>query len=936
MVFFALTRQAAGADGNAKILFIASYNPSFHSFSKQIDGLKAGLRENGYLEKNYVLDIEFLDSKRFPLTVRERQFEQTLAYKLGNLPRYDVVVVADDNALNFAKDKRTTLFGGSKIVFLGVNSLSLALAQNANPHIVGVVEQRSVGETLSLASRLFPRGGPVHVIADNTPTGQINQRHLNEVLKTRPDLAVKWHYLGEQTYDQLFGRLQALPIPGPLFLNSVTRDVAGRHLNSREFLARLKAVFAGPIFTVQRNSIGHGALGGKIVSHFEQGREAAGLVSKILSGVASDTLRVITRSPNVYMFDYNELKRLNIDVADLPSESQIIGAPDSFIEKYGRWIAPAIILIALQSAFILLLFFNMRERRMAEGSLHESEARFRAFFDNSPSVMYIKNRDQKLSYVNAQYLAQYGVAAEDVIGKRGGSRLTDAQKDAVEKLDRTVMEQRTTARNTVAIESEQGEIRQFYITKFPVYGAQGEITGIGGINTDVTELHEREEELRDAKAQAEKAAAVADAANRTKSSFLATMSHEIRTPMNGVLGTADLLARTSLTPDQREFVDIMKESGKSLLDLLNDILDLSKIEAGSVQLDEQEFSIIEMLHSTNSLWARIAEDKGLSFSVDHQFEAGAVILSDRNRLRQVINNLVGNAIKFTDTGHIKVSASESVLDEQTTRLRFEVSDTGIGISEEQKARIFEPFTQADSSTTRKFGGTGLGLAICKNLAGLLGGEIGVDSCEGDGTTFWFTITAKRGAAKQAEGAAIADALPSTTNQNDRLLHILIAEDNKLNQQIISWMLGPLNCQFDIVENGREAIAAAIRSTYDLILMDVQMPEVDGVAAAREIHTIESPNKDIPIIALTANAMQGDRDKYLKEGMTDYVSKPIDQRELLAVISRCAGVSMPEINSASTPMDVGAEASADEAGDTSSEELDKLVGELDNLLEGTGH
>jgi PAS domain S-box-containing protein len=897
--------------------------------------LKAGLKESGFKETDYVLDIESLDSKRFSLEVRAAQFEQALRYKLGQLPPYDVVVTADDSALNFAKTRQEELFKGSPIVFLGVNSLTLALAQNKNPNIVGVVEERSVGETLALASRLFPKDGRVHVIYDDTPTGRINHRQLKNLLKNRPELDVEWHSLRDLTYEQLFDRMKNLPPTTPLFLSTFTRDAAGRHLDSRDFMTRLKAVYRGPIFTVQQNAIGKGALGGKIVSHFAQGHAAASLAAQILNGVANDTLHVIMQSPNVFMFDHEETIRLGIDPKKLPPDAQIVGAPQSIVGQYLYLIVGAVILIALQTVFILLLVLNMRRRRSAEALLRESDARFRTFFDNSPSVMYVKDRNHVLTYVNAQYLTQYGVTREDVLGKKGGTKLTPAQKSRVEEMDRSVMDQEITVTDTVAMTGQNGELRQFYMTKFPVYGAEGSVTGIGGINTDVTELHEREQELREAKAEAEKAAEEADAANKSKSTFLATMSHEIRTPMNGVLGTADLLSRTDLSENQREFVDIMKESGNALLDLLNDILDLSKIEAGSVELEETDFSVSELLHATNNLWAHQATEKGLGFSVENEIAGGDHILSDRNRLRQVINNLVGNAVKFTEKGTVTVNASESVIDGDTVQLRFSITDTGIGITDEQKEKIFQPFTQADSSTTRNFGGTGLGLSICKNLTELLGGAIGVDSTPGQGSTFWFTITAKRGASKNTEQTLAESAASQVDPQDHRTLHVLVAEDNKLNQQIITWMLAPLACQFDVVQNGREAVAAATRSQYDLVLMDVQMPVMDGVAATKQIRALEGPNQNIPIIALTANAMRGDREKYLKDGLSDYVSKPIDQRELLKTIARCVGVPMPTMDE---PANLGSTADPATEGNTQnpadSKEFGNLMTDLDDLLDGT--
>ena len=459
--------------------------------------------------------------------------------------------------------------------------------------------------------------------------------------------------------------------------------------------------------------------------------------------------------------------------------------------------------------------------------------------------------------------------------------------------------------------------------------------GIGGINIDVTEIHQREQELIVAKTEAENAAKQAKAADKSKSRFIANMSHEIRTPMNGVLGMADLLSRTPLTHEQGEFVETLKESGQNLLNLLNDILDLSKIEAGRVELEDQNFSISELLKSTNTFWGHAAQDKGLAFSILNSVSENDVICGDRNRLRQIINNLLGNAIKFTAEGKIEVRATEEATTENSVKLRFEVHDSGIGISEEKRETVFSPFTQADSSTTRQYGGTGLGLTICQDLVGILGGEIGVESSPGNGAIFWFTISAKKGDPKKVR-SNFTNEFPAPTQpatDNDRTLRLLIAEDNFLNQRIISWMLAPLNCQFDIVSNGLEAVAAINRSTYDLILMDVQMPEMDGVEATKQIRTLAGPDGQIPIIAMTANAMQGDREKFLEAGMTDYVSKPVDQRELLGTIARRATGSMPVIDVENIEDVLPAEVDKVSKPDTG-RNLNKLMGELNDRLDGT--
>ncbi|NKB22737.1 MAG: response regulator [Alphaproteobacteria bacterium] len=942
LIFNTLTFPAHSEISKKRILFIASYSPSFPSFFDQINGLKTGLRENGFGKGSYFLDIEYLDSKRFPLAARAKQLEADLATKFKKLPPYDLIVAADDNALNFTRERQSTLLRGSKVVFLGVNNVSLALKQNALPDIVGVVERRSAGETLDLIKRLFPKNNAIHVIGDETPTGKINHRFFKAAARTRSNLNIVEHSLARLTYGQLFERFKKIPENTAVFLNSVHRDKTGANQNWEEFIARLKAVYKGPIFSLQKAPIGHGALGGKVVTHVEQGRAAALLVSQILSGIPSGNLRVIDESPNLYLFDFHELERFNLNKSALPRGSRIINTPTTILNEYAHWVVVGVLVFALQLVLILVLTNTIRQRRLAEVSLRESDARFRAFFDNSPSIMYMKTPDHKMTMVNARYLEFYGSGKTTVLGNRGGSSLTEEQRKKAEELDRAVFETEKAASDELSITSHAGVTGDFIVTKFPILADNETIIGIGGINTDVTVLRKRETQLTEARNQAEEAARqsaiaaeLAEEANRTKSRFLATMSHEIRTPMNGVLGMAEVLAQTTLNDDQQDYVQTIRESGKALLDLLNDILDLSKIEAGRIELEMLNLSLSDLLSAAEGLWKHPASEKGLRFSIQNDAPNVQSIKSDLGRLRQVVNNLVGNAIKFTHEGQIELRVIEENRDNDLIGLRFEVRDSGIGIDEKQIEKLFSPFSQADSSTTRQYGGTGLGLTISKNLVEMFGGEIGVESTPGEGSVFWFTIAAERGDVKphsSEESIVSLDVDPEIVAR--RHLRILVAEDNLINQKVISSMLAPIDCQFDIVQNGLEAVAAITRSNYDLILMDIQMPQMDGMEATNRIRALPNKVSETPIIAMTANAMQGDRETYLGVGMNEYVSKPIDQRELISAIVRQSDIAMPDMSSLSRPGSSGPEVDATPLTAETEDQLSGLMGEIDGLLDGT--
>ncbi|HXA35283.1 MAG TPA: ATP-binding protein [Steroidobacteraceae bacterium] len=398
--------------------------------------------------------------------------------------------------------------------------------------------------------------------------------------------------------------------------------------------------------------------------------------------------------------------------------------------------------------------------------------------------------------------------------------------------------------------------------------------------------------LAEAKQQAEVQAQRAESASRAKSDFLAMMSHEIRTPMNGVLGFANLLLETPLNSEQREFAVSVQRSGSALLAIINDVLDYSKIEAGRMTVEQVECDLRAVCDEVREILQPAVAERGLRMSLSYDPTLPRAILGDPVRIRQVVLNLASNAVKFTERGLIRIEVSR--LD--ANKVKLSIVDSGIGISEEQLDRMFLRFTQADSSTTRRYGGTGLGLAISKTLVELMGGTIGVSSQPGSGSTFWFTLPLRVAPQTRTESVTPTPAagtvelpavVPTLGAVKRRMGRVLLVEDNFVNQRVAVYMLTKLGAEVDVAQHGREAIDMLSRSSYELVLMDCQMPEMDGFEATRIIRDRTSPvlDHEIPVIAMTANAFPEDRARALACGMNDFLAKPVDRAVLAEMIEK---------------------------------------------------
>ncbi len=494
------------------------------------------------------------------------------------------------------------------------------------------------------------------------------------------------------------------------------------------------------------------------------------------------------------------------------------------------------------------------------------------------AMVSISSPEGILTSVNDAFCEKVQYSREELIGQNHSILDTEAHPTALFKEIEATLRQGKVWTGMLQNKAKDGSMYWGDSTISPVNDANGEITQCVAIRRDITELLETREQ--------------AEHANQAKSEFLAMMSHELRTPMNAVLGMAELLKGTKLNAQQREYITSVTDGGEMLMTVLNDILDISKIEAGKLEMESVDVDVRHAVQRLERLWGPNAKDKGITLNCHIADDVPSVIYGDITRIRQILYNLLSNGVKFTDEGEVSMHVTATPTVKGKSTLSFEVKDTGVGISEEAQSRLFLSFEQADKSVTRKFGGTGLGLAIAKNLAQLMNGDITVTSKVAEGTCFTFTLEAETVSVEnQIQPAqklrSSSQPKPKVTKQR---LRILAAEDNPLNQKVLTAFLQPFNHDITMVQDGVEALEQLAANHFDLVLMDVQMPRLDGISTTRELRATKGKNTAIPVIAMTANAMSGDREKCLEAGMTDYVPKPLDPRVLLTAIARAGAAN----------------------------------------------
>lgn len=520
---------------------------------------------------------------------------------------------------------------------------------------------------------------------------------------------------------------------------------------------------------------------------------------------------------------------------------------------------------------------DISAHKRAATAASEREKLYQHMFENTGTGMATVARDGTVLHINSRFEELTGWDMDHVVGTHFSQYIAPHDREQTLQNFKARIEGQDAPKE---YEIDMLKRDSSLLRGFAQVGYLSESNQVVVSMVDISALKEAEEEMRRAKEAAEYA-------NKVKDEFLANMSHEVRTPLNGILGMAELALMTELTEEQKEYLDMIRESGKNLLGILNDLLDISKIEAGRLAIDPGPFQVEELARAIETGFRRQAASKNVGFSIALAENMPQQVVVDGIRIRQVLFNLVGNALKFTEKGNVNVyidhlGGKDGV---GPPRMLFSVEDTGMGIPERMVDHIFEPFTQADGSFTRKYQGTGLGLGIVKRLVRLMGGSISVSSEPGKGTAVYFCIPTKDVVSVGEEPKS------GKIRASKQALRVLVAEDNPVNRLYAERTVNTLGHSVISVATGYEAVQALSRDQFDVIIMDIQMPKMDGVEATMLIRSgnIEGADKDVPIIAMTAHAMKGDRERFLKAGMNDYIAKPMDMVLLKQAIERVTGI-----------------------------------------------
>ncbi len=896
-------------DQQKNVLLLNSYHAGLSWTDRITDSIVQALTGDSSVE----VFVEYLNSKRRPLEKTRSDFKAYFDICHRDIS-FDLVIVSDNDALDYIKRHKND-FKGIPKVFCGINNFSQEMIEGLDL-ITGVIERTSPVETISLIPLLRPDTKRIVVISDDTVTGRAEVDNARKLLVSyRSAVPIEW-WVGLNQSD-LIQQLSTLNRNDAVLLILYNRDPSGKFFTYEESGRMISRATKAPVYGLYDFYLGSGVIGGFMASARHQGKMAAEIGKKILAGEAVASLSIIDESPNQYLFDKQVLQKFNISENLLPADSTVMFRSVSWWEENRSLFFVILLIMALEA--LLILFFMWRKNRDERMSRTQQQKSHRdllqlnslleASLDATADGIVITDETGKILKTNIQFL--------ETLDIRHVYKIEEDNREIIQTCAEKVKDVNAFQEQaswyysnpgesgTGILELNDGRFVEFFSKpRFFEQKVDGRVWSF----RDITERKKSQDELVAATQTLEEnvlyaseMATQAEMANLAKSRFLANMSHEIRTPMNGVIGMTGLLLGSELDAEQRAQAEIIRSSAESLLGLINDILDFSKIEADRLELETLEFKLRSVVEEAAEIVAVKCIGKKVELITRVAPEADRFAKGDPGRIRQILVNLAGNAVKFTEEGQVFIDVQFQHEKDGRLSVKFLVKDTGIGISQENIEVLFKPFSQVDASTARKFGGTGLGLAISRKLVAMMGGEMGVDSVEGEGSTFWFSIELP------VCGEPSGETFPQKKPIGD--CRILCVDDNETNRTIVSEQLKSWGVNHALAADAPSALTMLKESYHNkdpfrIVLTDMQMPDHDGKWLGKMVFS--DPSLKGTLMIMMSSVGQSDETKSLKEmGFVAYLIKPVKQSHLYDCLSLALGYEENRHHCAEGPMITGA-------------------------------